>query len=366
MNICLIGDSLTTLALAKNLVNKKIKVSVYCKKNPKKESISRTIGISKDNLDFFNKEILKFRKNSAWNLNQIEIYRNQEQKDYKILSFQELNKTLFSMVRSDKIYNLLNASLKKNKLFNKSLIKNNKFYDDILKNKKYELIINCEKDNKISKKYFFKKFEKNYHSDAITTIIKHKQINNKKAIQIFTTLGPIAFLPISKSETSIVFSINNKKINLTEIEIKNLILKHNKKLEKIKFGKIEKFKLNFLSTRNYYHKNILLFGDSLHKIHPLAGQGFNMTLRDIKILSKIIKEKINLGLKLDYLVFEKFEQKTKHFNFIFSFGIDFIYEFFKFNNKYVNRYSNKVLIELGKNKFFNKFVCKIADKGLSI
>ena len=57
MNICLIGDSLTTLALAKNLVNKKIKVSVYCKKNPKKESISRTIGISKDNLDFFNKEI---------------------------------------------------------------------------------------------------------------------------------------------------------------------------------------------------------------------------------------------------------------------------------------------------------------------
>ena len=366
MNICLIGDSLTTLALAKNLVNKKIKVSLYCKKKHKKESISRTIGISKDNIDFFNKEILKFKKNTVWNLNQIEIYRNQDKKDYKILNFQRSNQTLFSMIRSDKIYNLLNDNLRKNKLFNKVLIKNNKFYDDILKNKKYELVINCERNNKISKKYFYKKFEKNYQSNALTTIIKHKKFSNKKATQIFTGLGPIAFLPMSNSETSIVFSLNNKKLNLTEIEIKNFILKHNKDLEKIKFGKIEKFNLNFISSRNYYHRNILLFGDGLHKIHPLAGQGFNMTLRDIKVLSNIITEKINLGLKLDYLVFENFEKEIRHFNFIFSFGIDFIYEFFKFNNKYLNYYSNKMLTELGKNKFFNKMVCKIADKGLSI
>ena len=42
----------------------------------------------------------------------------------------------------------------------------------------------------------------------------------------------------------------------------------------------------------YYHQNILAFGDLLHRIHPLAGQGFNMTIRDIKILLKIIKNKI--------------------------------------------------------------------------
>ena len=40
----------------------------------------------------------------------------------------------------------------------------------------------------------------------------------------------------------------------------------------------------------------MAFGDSLHKIHPLAGQGFNMTLRDIKILSNIIQNRIDLGL----------------------------------------------------------------------
>ena len=35
-------------------------------------------------------------------------------------------------------------------------------------------------------------------------------------------------------------------------------------------------------------KNILSFGDLIHKVHPLAGQGFNMTIRDIKSLSNII------------------------------------------------------------------------------
>ena len=39
---------------------------------------------------------------------------------------------------------------------------------------------------------------------------------------------------------------------------------------------------------------MLAFGDLLHRVHPLAGQGFNMTIRDIVSLSKIIKNKIDL------------------------------------------------------------------------
>ena len=53
-----------------------------------------------------------------------------------------------------------------------------------------------------------------------------------------------------------------------------------------------------VNLRNYYHKNILAFGELIHKIHPLAGQGFNMTIRDIKILLEIIQNKIDLGLPI--------------------------------------------------------------------
>ena len=39
----------------------------------------------------------------------------------------------------------------------------------------------------------------------------------------------------------------------------------------------------------------------LHRVHPLAGQGFNMTIRDLRILTKIIEDKIELGMQLDSL-----------------------------------------------------------------
>jgi 2-octaprenyl-6-methoxyphenol hydroxylase len=116
--------------------------------------------------------------------------------------------------------------------------------------------------------------------------------------------------------------------------------------------------------RNYYHKNILAFGDLLHRVHPLAGQGFNMIIRDIRDLSKIIQDKIELGIQLDSIILEEFERKTKNRNFIFSNGIDFIYEFFNFDKKTKNQNLSKILKIFGKNKKFMNSIIKYADSGL--
>ena len=117
--------------------------------------------------------------------------------------------------------------------------------------------------------------------------------------------------------------------------------------------------------RNYYYKNILAFGDLLHRIHPLAGQGFNMTIRDINILIQIIKQKIDLGLPIDSTVNSQFENKLKHKNFIFSNGIDLIHEFFNFERKFDNNLISKSVKVLGKNTYINKFFTQIADKGIN-
>ena len=329
MNICLIGNGLTSLSLAKNLINKKIKVFLYYKNTKKLKYKTRTIGISKSNYDFFNKEIINFKKSMIWKINQISIYI-EKYKDEKILNFQKFDQDLFCMIKNDKIYDLLESDLKKNKFFKKILIKNKNFYKKILKNNKYDLIINCESNNKIYRNYFYSKISKNYNSYAHTAIIKHKKINNTKAIQIFTKLGPIAFLPISETETSIVYSIYNDKKILGKDEFIKLILHYNKNYKINNFSEIEKFKLEFSVPRNYYYKNSMAFGDLLHKNHPLVGQGFNMTLRDIKILSNIIQDRIDLGLPIDSSVYFDFEKKSKHLNFLFSSSIDLIHEFFRF------------------------------------
>ena len=74
---------------------------------------------------------------------------------------------------------------------------------------KYELIINCDSSNFITNRYFSKKIIKKYNSYAYTTIITHDQILNDTAFQIFTKKGPLAFLPISNQETSVVYSIHS-------------------------------------------------------------------------------------------------------------------------------------------------------------
>lgn len=365
MNICIIGDNLTSLTLAKNLVNKKINISIFCRKRKFLKKESRTIGISKHNLEFFNKEIIKLKNNIIWSIHSIEIF-NESNKKEKILNFQQPDKKLFSMVKNDEIYKSLENNLKKNIYCKKIFVKNENSYKKILKNNNYALIINCENNNIINRKYFYKKIVKKYDSFAYTLILDHKRTQNRKAIQIFTNKGPIAFLPISETKTSVVFSKVNEKTALDESKIKNLIKYYNCNYEIKSFSKLEKFPLTFSIPRNYYNKNLMLFGDNLHKIHPLAGQGFNMTLRDIEVLSKIISSRIDLGLPLDISIYNDFENEIKHFNSIFSYGIDFIYEFFKFDNKYNNLYSNKIFKILTKNALFNNLSLKFADKGLFI
>ena len=95
----------------------------------------------------------------------------------------------------------------------------------ILAQNKFDLIINSETQNKISKKIFFKRITKDYKSVAFTTIVKHQKCRNNKAVQIFTSCGPLAFLPYSNTETSIVFSVLDEKKNKSEKEIKELIIK---------------------------------------------------------------------------------------------------------------------------------------------
>jgi len=366
MNVCIIGDGLVSFTLAKALVNKKIKVYLYSQNNKKIENFNRTIGISSNNLGFFNEEIIKLKKNLFWKINEIEIFKENK----KILNFEKSKKDLFSIIKNNNLNNFLIKDLLKNNYFKKIKIKNNLFYSKILNSNKFNLIINCESENKISKKYFYKKIFKNYNSKAYASIINHEKIDNKKAVQVFTDLGPIAFLPISEFQTSVVYSIKNqsikKDIKMSQEDFKKLILNNNKKY-KIKFiSKFESFKLNQKILRNYYYKNILAFGDNLHKIHPLSGQGFNITLRDIRVLLSLIDEKINLGLPLDNSICKDFESKTKHLNFLFTAGNDFIYEFFNYDNYYLRPFSNKILGFLKGNKLFNNLAIEYADKGLRI
>ena len=364
MNVCIIGDGLTSLSLAKNLINKKVNVHIYHKNIIEKLTSNRTIGISKNNLEFFKKEIFEIPKKSYWKIKKIEIY-SQKLKKENLLNFENKKDDLFYMLKNDELYESLKRKVFKSKFFNSTIIKKT-FNEEQFNKKEYDLIINCELNNFLSKKYFTRKIEKNYFNIAYTALLKHKKIENNTATQIFTKFGPIAFLPISKNETSVVCSLDVKNRKFTNSEIIEIINKNNPKYEIKNIFGLNNFKLSSSSLRSYYYKNILAFGDLLHRIHPLAGQGFNMTIRDIKILSTIIQSKIELGLHIDTTTLRDFEKQTKNKNFIFSNGIDLIYEFFNIEKKIKNKNVIKILKIIGNNNKINNLLIKFADRGLNL
>ena len=135
-------------------------------------------------------------------------------------------------------------------------------------------------------------------------------------MQIFTKKGPLAFLPISQNKTSVVYSVRGSK----NIDLRVLIKKYNNKYSITAINQISNFELSSANLRNYRYKNILAFGDLLHKLHPLAGQGFNMTIRDIRDLSNLIDLKLKNGLEVDNSICEEFQNVTKYKNYLFSSG----------------------------------------------
>jgi len=358
MRVCILGAGLTSLTLAKALVNKNIYVDIIEEKKKFLHNKSRTIGISKSNIEFFNNSIINVEK-IAWKLKKIEIFSDNLKKE-KLINFENNDNELFSIIRNQNLFDLLERSLSKSKYFKKiNGLKSSNFL------KHYSLVINADFNHSITKKYFSKKIHKKYNSVAYTTTIHHQKIHNDIAVQIFTKMGPLAFLPVSRKETSIVYSLNNLKNNIHK-NVGDLIEKYNYKYKIQKVEKINSFQLKSLSLRSYYHDNILAFGDLLHRIHPLAGQGFNMTLRDIKVLLDIILNKHSLGLPIDSSVNFEFEKKIKHKNLIFSNGIDLVHEFFNFERKINSSLFSKSVQFLSKNSSVNKLFTRIADKGILI
>ena len=151
------------------------------------------------------------------------------------------------------------------------------------------------------------------------------------------------------------------------IFIKKQILMYGKKFfNSIKFNSNLEFRdLSLLIRKKYYDERILLFGDTLHAVHPLAGQGFNMVLRDLANLEKVIKNKLNLGLDIGNRdTLSEFSKLTKSKNFIYSMGIDFVRNVFLLENKKFKNARNQIIKKIDKDNTIKSFIVDIANRGI--
>ena len=85
MKVCIIGNGLVSLTLANVLTQKDLFVDILSSKKSPQYHKSRTLGISKSNIDYFNQDILNIKK-ILWNINKIKIFTEKDPKN-EILKF---------------------------------------------------------------------------------------------------------------------------------------------------------------------------------------------------------------------------------------------------------------------------------------
>ena len=374
--ICIIGGSLTGLVTAISLSKLNCKIDLITGNLVKNFESSRTIAVSENNFHFLNKlNISKSLKKEIWTCSKMKLYT--EVKNEKFSEIFELNKegkneNIFYMLENSKIMKFMmnkvekikSISLKKNKkvssIYTSGSLKRVKFNNNI---SKYNLVIVCSGHNSTLIKNLFndKIIENSYKEFAVTTILDHMSLKNNVARQIFLDDAIFAMLPISKTKTSIVWSIKNSMKEKSNFFLKKKIkLYVSNYLKSVKFtSKIEKKDLNLLIRNKYYLERTLLFGDALHLMHPFVGQSFNMTLRDLRCLEKILEEKINLGLDIGSSdVLSEFSNEAKPRNFSFSIGSDLLKNALPFK-----KIRNDIFKILNKSNFAKDVVFDVANRG---
>ena len=134
MKICIIGDGLVGLTLANMLLRKGLTVDILSSKKKKSTyDESRTLGISKSNVEYFNKEIADI-ESILWPINNIKIYTEKNTKN-ELIKFNNDEKKIFSM---NEVWNkLINESklfgLESNQMFYHLLIRFEKIFSRMVK-----------------------------------------------------------------------------------------------------------------------------------------------------------------------------------------------------------------------------------------
>ena len=141
-----------------------------------------------------------------------------------------------------------------------------------------------------------------YDQSAIVTTVGHERDHGGRAEEHFLPAGPFAILPLKGNRSSIVWTEAKGEAerivalpdDAFHAELEQRFKLHLGEINAVGARRVHP--LGFFVARSFIAERIALVGDAAHVIHPIAGQGLNMGLKDVAALAEVIVDAARLGL----------------------------------------------------------------------
>lgn len=140
-----------------------------------------------------------------------------------------------------------------------------------------------------------------YAQEALIANVSVSRPHEGEAYERFTRSGPLALLPMSGNRCSLVWTLESQDASsLTVMDDAEFL----ERLQRVfgyrlgrftRVGKRVSYPLRMIRARRQTDPRAVLIGNAAHAIHPVAGQGFNLGLRDVAALAEVVAEAVDDG-----------------------------------------------------------------------
>jgi 2-octaprenyl-6-methoxyphenol hydroxylase len=133
-----------------------------------------------------------------------------------------------------------------------------------------------------------------YGQTALITSVKSTIPNNNTAYERFTSSGPLALLPISKNECAVIWTRSHEDADTLMLGREADFLVELQQCFGFKLGELtltaprRAFPLSLIRAEQMVAGRAVIIGNAVHQLHPVAGQGFNLGLRDVIQLAEML------------------------------------------------------------------------------
>lgn len=159
-----------------------------------------------------------------------------------------------------------------------------------------------------------------YPQTGIVATVAHERPHEGVAHEFFVPAGPFAILPMTENRSSLVWTEREDAapayLALDDAaftrEIENRFGPYLGALEPA--GPRWSYPLAFMLAQTYMAPRLALIGDAAHAIHPIAGQGYNLGVKDIAVLADVLTEAREVGLDIGSLTVLQNYQRWRRFD----------------------------------------------------